>query len=366
MKQVNKVLVVGPPPWRDGGIEKHIGEIFTYLHTSHRADVVLLCPKNNGDHVQHINNYDLKIIQYHRTRMFPHLPFIWNKELLDAIQNSDIVHIHGSGEIDPFIFALLTKDVPLVVTPHFHPVASRFWLSALKIMYDKFCLHYIFTKAKRIICVSNIEKNEIIKKFGDGIGSKISVIPNGVNIDCIPHSRAHHQTGNEILFIGRLELHKNVDILIKTMPYLPKSYSLTIIGDGSQKEQLENLTLNLNLGERVNFLGNASEQEKWDGLLRCSLLVNFSSIEAFGITVVEGLACNKPILVNNKLGLLELSEKFPCSVTTVDVEVQDYCQIAAAIKDAAGKTTSEPLEGYLWKNISLKTLELYQETLRSS
>ncbi|MBY7834394.1 glycosyltransferase [Vibrio fluvialis] len=64
-----------------------------------------------------------------------------------------------------------------------------------------------------------------------------------------------------ILFVGALENNKNVDLLIKAFALLKESYlniTLTIIGDGAARRELEDLVTQLSLNETVKFLGRIS------------------------------------------------------------------------------------------------------------
>ena len=66
------------------------------------------------------------------------------------------------------------------------------------------------------------------------------------------------QNNYNLLFVGRLEKIKGIEFLIKAIPFITKIFpqtSLTIIGEGQNKENLLNLTKDLHLEKRVHFRG---------------------------------------------------------------------------------------------------------------
>ncbi|MDZ8032024.1 glycosyltransferase [Nostoc sp. DedSLP04] len=66
------------------------------------------------------------------------------------------------------------------------------------------------------------------------------------------------------IFVGRLATDKGVDILLKAVRILQdenKEFKITIIGDGEQSQQLKQLTSDLGIANKVNFLGKVPQKE---------------------------------------------------------------------------------------------------------
>ncbi|MCX5998333.1 MAG: glycosyltransferase [Chloroflexi bacterium] len=115
----------------------------------------------------------------------------------------------------------------------------------------------------------------------------------------------------------------------------------------------------LRLGDRVRLLSGLPDEAVHRWYKTCRLVVNLSSQEAFGITVVEGLAAGKPVLVNNRMALTELAGKF-AAVHAVDAgrlspeqmarEMARLCDVGVVPAD---------LSAYDWDSIAAQMAEVY-------
>jgi len=165
------------------------------------------------------------------------------------------------------------------------------------------------------------------------------------------------------LYVGRLEKYKNVHILIKSMVNIPDQYELVIIGDGPYKIELIKLIYSLKLNNRVKIYSGLSDEEMYGWYKSCNLVVNFSQNEAFGITVIEGLAAGKPVMVNDKTALIELANKFD-QVYPLDVMSLSSEEIANHLLKRATNTTKIPeLSEYNWDYIAKSISNLYEESI---
>lgn len=111
---------------------------------------------------------------------------------------------------------------------------------------------------------------------------------------------------DRIGYFGRLKKYKSVDHLIRAMDVLRDEYPqlhLDIIGDGDDKPRLEALTSELKLADRITFHGFIDEDQKAPMLQKMNFVVNTSSKEGWGLTVVEANACGAPVVAANVPGL---------------------------------------------------------------
>lgn len=106
-----------------------------------------------------------------------------------------------------------------------------------------------------------------------------------------------------ILFVGRLEYSKGIDLLIKAFAGLENSkLSLIIIGKGSLKSDLLNLANTLNLMHRIEFVSEAYGYELYKYYKKAKLLVLPSRHEPFGAVINESLVFGCPVLVSKYAG----------------------------------------------------------------
>ncbi|MBC8039184.1 MAG: glycosyltransferase family 4 protein [Opitutaceae bacterium] len=120
----------------------------------------------------------------------------------------------------------------------------------------------------------------------------------------------------DFLFVGRLVTQKGCDLLIEACTGLPAPFTLNIVGDGSERQNLHDKVAARGLSDRVRFLGEI-EKEPLARLMNQHRVMIVPSLraEGFGIVALEGLACGCKMLVSNAGGLPEaiagFSEVFP-------------------------------------------------------
>jgi len=140
--------------------------------------------------------------------------------------------------------------------------------------------------------------------------SKIEVVYNGIDFENIPSTyrtdifKRYELSYDDfiVLFLGRLVPWKCPEDLVKgflrVKQEIPNA-KLVIAGKGEEEKKLKQLVYDLNLDGSVIFLGFVSEDEKWDLFKRCDVFTLPSSVEAFGLTLVEAMACSKPVIATN-------------------------------------------------------------------
>lgn len=126
-------------------------------------------------------------------------------------------------------------------------------------------------------------------------GPPTTVVPNG--IDCGAMLKIRAAGASDVISVGRLVPHKRVDLLLRALAQMP-GVTANIVGDGPQRFELERLSVALELGERVTFLGRVDSDEEVARLVkgaRCLALT--SEQEGFGMTVIEAMALGTPPVV---------------------------------------------------------------------
>lgn len=135
---------------------------------------------------------------------------------------------------------------------------------------------------------------------------QVSVVNYCVNKDIYYSDESNIYDINHIAYFGRLKKYKSVDHVIRAMDRLRNEYPelhLDIIGDGDDKQRLEDLTTELQLNDRITFHGFIDEDQKAPMLQKTNFVVNTSSKEGWGLTVVEANACGAPVVAANVPGL---------------------------------------------------------------
>lgn len=123
------------------------------------------------------------------------------------------------------------------------------------------------------------------------------VIPNMNTFSTDKRASLNHK---RILALGRLTYQKGFDLLLAAWNKIAKTYPdwrLDIVGDGEDKEHLENIIKGFSLTEQVSLLSYTSNVI--DLYLGHSLYVLSSRHEGFGLTLIEAMECGVPCIAFN-------------------------------------------------------------------
>lgn len=140
------------------------------------------------------------------------------------------------------------------------------------------CLNY-----SDLVLVLSRSNYHIIHSFNPDIN--IRLVRNPIDIDSL-HFYPHYNTKSKNLYyIGRLSSEKNVSLIINAISNAVDKWELTIIGDGNERNSLENLTKELHLTDRIHFIG--WQTRPWDYVQSPAALVLSSDYEGFPLVCNE-------------------------------------------------------------------------------
>lgn len=159
----------------------------------------------------------------------------------------------------------------------------------------------VYKLADKVVGVSLSVKNHLVN-INEIPESKGVVIYNPVSI---PTPFPKKDSPNlEIVYVGRLEIVKNVETLITAFANSNNAHAhLTIVGDGRERHHLEALTSKLHMDSKITFAGFASEPSKY--LSNADLFVLPSFSEGFGIAAAEAMFLKIPVLCSRVGGIPE-------------------------------------------------------------
>lgn len=173
--------------------------------------------------------------------------------------------------------------------------------------FDKFFVRYI----DNIFAVSK-NNAEIIKKR---YGRIIPVIPNGVDPEefqpnqekgKIFKKKYKLESSPVLISVGRIVGLKGFQLVIELLQFFP-DYKYVLIGGGEYLEHLKQLSQSLNVEKQVLFLGNIDNKELPDYLNMGDIFIQPTiGNEAFGITVIEAMACNLPVIASYNGGMKDI------------------------------------------------------------
>jgi len=179
-----------------------------------------------------------------------------------------------------------------------------------------------------------------------------------------------------LLLVGRLVPYKCADLVIESIGKLGQviqsKIRLSIVGDGSERNSLENLVKELNLGEIVRFSGWVNQQETLDYYRKADIFC-FPSIREFGGAVVmQAMACGLPCIVANNGGIGEyVNEETgfkiePISREYLTQELTSKIKLLVEddrLRETMSTKASEKAREFAWENKARKIVEIYEKML---
>jgi glycosyltransferase involved in cell wall biosynthesis len=167
-----------------------------------------------------------------------------------------------------------------------------------KLKYGNLVLHSA-KKVDRIIAISRDIYHEIIEhNFSK---HTIVNIPNSVDVTIFQPGKKHGNRKIErIFFVGRLEAEKGLEYLIKAMKIVKDKWEeakLLIVGEGTQRNTLEDLCKKLKLEDHVVFVGSTND------VLACyqdaDIFVLPSIAEGMSLSLIEAMSCGLPVVATS-------------------------------------------------------------------
>jgi teichuronic acid biosynthesis glycosyltransferase TuaC len=109
--------------------------------------------------------------------------------------------------------------------------------------------------------------------------------------------------------VGNLIPSKGQEVVLRAISQLSADFPhvrCRIIGDGTDRNRLEALSQNLEIAQRVKFVGIKSRQEVAVAMRACSVFVLPSRSEGLGCVYLEAMSCGKPVIACRDQGIEEI------------------------------------------------------------
>lgn len=220
---------------------------------------------------------------------------------------------------------------------------------------------------------------------------QITVIPPGVNLERfnpVPQAEARSalgipRKGKVVLYVGRIEPLKGVDMLIQATDYLLKNQAVSanklvvhIIGgeanlnpaeQDEDMRRLKSLTEKVALGEQVHFLGSRPQEVLPLHYSAADVVVVPSYYESFGMVALEAMACGAPVIASRVGGLAYLvldgvtgyhvPEGYPLALAErLEALLQDD-----DLRRRLGASGRLQAQKYSWARVAGEIAELYED-----
>ena len=270
----------------------------------------------------------------------------------------DVLHVHEPLAPGPTITSIVLKQSPIVATYH-RSGHSKF--------YD------YFNRPARWVA-SRIEINcavseEAARTAKSALRGTYEILFNGIDLDLF-ETRIEKSATPTVLFLGRHEPRKGLQVLIEAFRYLPNDVRLWIASEGPETEKLKEQTSN---DDRIIWLGTISDAEKINRLQKCSVLCAPSlGGESFGIVLLEAMAAKTPVVASAIPGYMKLARQGKDALLT---KPGDPISLSDALRsvlftDNVATTLSESgrerAEQFSMDELAIQYQKIYKRALTSS
>jgi len=271
--------------------------------------------------------------------------------------NPDIVHTHAAKAGALGRWAAYSCNVPVIVhTFHGHVFHSYF--GSFKTSLYKAIERNLAKKTSAIIAVSEKQKAELVNEHKIVSTEKVHVIPLGFDLNRFQENqdekrkifRTKYKLTDEIAIgiVGRLVPVKNHSLFLEAIKFVKeksqRKIKAFIVGDGSERENLEIKTKQLGLNNVVIFTSWEKEVDKIYPGLDIVCLTSFN--EGTPVSLIEAQAANKPIVSTNVGGIENVVIPNKTALLSGVSEKEKYCDNLFSLIDNDLLRTELGYEGW--------------------
>ena len=372
------------------GVATSCNTLFNILR-KYNHKVYVICPGEKfefNDNILRIPGLELKNLYGYR------LSFIWDEQGFQILKNLDLdlVHINTDFGVGQFGMSVATKlNIPIVFTYHtMYEDYTYYWLKGFLDRFSKWAIREFekttMNRASEIISPS-IKTMNYLRSIG--VEKYINIVPTGFDFSRFEKNEEHLKEVENLreelgykkddyiaLCLGRIAHEKSYDIILKGFEkylekYGRKNTYLLVVGDGPDKEELENLANELNIQDYVKFIGKVKNEDVPKYYWISDVFLNSSISETQGLTFMEAMASSIPILCrfdNSLVGIIDNKKTGFFYIDEEDLpEKLEYVKNLGKEKlDAICLKAIASIDEFSEKNFYYKILEVYNRAIRKS
>lgn len=279
-----------------------------------------------------------------------------------STESFDLIHAHDWLTYKAGIAAKNLSGIPLVVHVH----ATEFDRSGENVnqrVYDieRMGMH----AADAVIAVSNLTRNIVIEKYGVE-PEKVFVVHNGVEPIEKPDFDEEKNIENKVVtFLGRITYQKGPDYFLEAankVRQYDKDVHFVMAGSGDMLPKMIRRVARVKMGNKFHFAGFLKGEEVDRMFVHSDVYVMPSVSEPFGISPLEAMRSNVPVIISKQSGVSEIL-KYALKVDFWDIDqMSDYIYALLhyeGISKMFSKYGKEEVDNLIWDHAAEKVYEVY-------
>ena len=224
---------------------------------------------------------------------------------IGSLVNCDVIHCHDWMTMPAGIALKRILGKPLIVTIHsteYDRTGNIFPNTKIMAIERAGLL-----EADMVITVSNYEKKQLVERYGIP-SEKIRVVYNAIDPERYRRMNVEKYIKDKIvLFVGRLTIQKGCEYFLeaakKVLEKMPNT-RFVVVGSGDQMHSLIQKSIALGIADRTHFVGFDPDVTKYYSIADVFVMPSVS--EPFGLTPLEALACEVPVIISKQSGVSEV------------------------------------------------------------
>ena len=292
-------------------------------------------------------------------------------------ENFDVMHtqLPTPWSADWSLLACLAKKKPLILTYH-NDIVGEGMAGHLARLYNASALNLLLKRSARILVARPRHVSDRLEPFMD----KVEFVPVGVDTQFFYPLQQQYE--GDIFFLSVLDAfhsYKGLDVLLQSLKAVKEQIpdvKLVVGGGGELLDHYRQSARDLGLERNVRFEGRISQERLLQIYNGCKLFVLPSlsaQQEGFGIVPLEAMACGRPVVVTDIVGVAEDVAKSGAGIV---VRPEDHDSLARAMVSIIADERSAArmgragrdlvMEKYSWKTVALQVERIYREVIKNA
>lgn len=294
----------------------------------------------------------------------------------------DIAHMHEFRTIENLLVTPVAREhgIPIVLSPHGTLNIST-GRAQLKAAWDRLLSPAVARRIDHVLALTETELSEVTDlwaRFGKRQKpATFSVIPNGVHledfIDLPPadHFRRRHGLGNAptVLFLGRLQARKGVDVLVRAFQRAKVEHARLLIV-GPDEGALSTARALAAGDSRIVCTGYLGSSERLEALAASDIFVLPARGEGLSMALLEALASGLPAIISPGCNMPEVEDAAAGFVTdatadAVAVKLRELL-VDANMRARMGMAARQLVaDRFTWDRIAIQLDSVYRQLLKT-